>query len=380
MAADQAACCDRRPFACLSAGSLLIISGLTAVHSHRSRNTARARDKLPADRSAAARPGRRSLREALGDFNRGAAFMERYQYSDAAAAFAKALQSQPDWTAARFNLALAQLNMLGQSEAKDNLDSARQGFEEILAKDPKHLHARFCLGMYYQHIGNMEKTLECFQAVYEGDPDDLYVGYKYAEALRNVGRQQEAIPVLEKVVERDPGFVSAVYQLATMYTRASKRDQALPLFKRFEKLNATELTGGSFVVQASYGMAGKYYRVLGADNLPLAAPPAPEQPRIVLSPDTKTWNAKTQRWKWRGGMIGLPGLAVADVDADGDLDVCLTGMDDQGSAVLWRNEGGGKFVAGPTLADKWSRLVSATWTTTAMWIFGSAVPARIRCC
>ena len=71
--------------------------------------------------------------------------------------------------------------MLGQSEAKDNLDSARQGFEAILAKEPKHLHARFCLGMYYQHVGDMEKTLECFQAVYEGDPDDSYVGYKYAE-------------------------------------------------------------------------------------------------------------------------------------------------------------------------------------------------------
>ena len=50
--------------------------------------------------------------------------------------------------------------------------------------------------------------------------------------------------------------------------------------------------------------------------------------------------------------MGLPGLAVADVDADGDLDVCLAGMDDQGSAVLWRNEGGGKFVAGPALADQ----------------------------
>ena len=38
--------------------------------------------------------------------------------------------------------------------------------------------------------------------------------------------------------------------------------KALPLFKRFKKLNAAELTGGSYVVQASYGMAGKYYRVL----------------------------------------------------------------------------------------------------------------------
>ena len=206
------------------------------------------------------------MREALGEFNRGAAHMERYQYSDAAAAFAKAIERQPDWTAAKFNLALAQLNMMGQSEAKENLDSARQGFEAILAKDPKHLHARFCLGMYNQHIGDMEKTLECFQAVYEGDPDDSYVGYKYAEALRNVNRQQEAIPVLEKVVERDPGFISGIYLLATMYTRAGMRDKALPLFDRFKKLNDAELTGGSYVVQASYGMAGKYYRVLGADE------------------------------------------------------------------------------------------------------------------
>jgi tetratricopeptide (TPR) repeat protein len=339
--------------ACLSAASLLIISGLTGCPQPSGPATPPTRETdSPPTAAPPSVQDSASLREALGDFNRGNAFMERYQYSDAAAAFTKALQSQPDWTAAKFNLALAQLNLLGQSEAKDNLDSARQGFEDILAEDPKHLHARFCLGMYYQHVGNMEKTLECFQAVYEGDPDDLYVGYKYAEALRNVGRQQDAIPILEKVVGRDPGFVSAVYQLATMYTRVSKREQALPLFKRFEKLNAIELTGGSYVVQASYGMAGKYYRVLGPDNLPLAAPSAPDQPRIVFSPDTKAWEAKTQRWKWRGGTLGLPGLAVADVDADGDLDVCLAGMDDQGTAALWRNEGGGKFVAGPALADQ----------------------------
>ena len=97
--------------------------------------------------------------------------MERYQYSDAMAAFAKVLERQPDWTAAKFNLALAQLNMMGQSEAKDNLDTARAGFEAILAKEPKHLHARFSLGMYYQHVGDMEKTLECFEAVYQGDPE-----------------------------------------------------------------------------------------------------------------------------------------------------------------------------------------------------------------
>lgn len=293
----------------------------------------------------------KELRESLADFNRGAAFMERYQYSDAAAAFTRALARQPDWTAARFNLALAQLNMLGQTEAKDNLEAARQGFEAILAADPRHLHARFSLGMYYQHVGDLEQTLACFRAVYEQDPDDSYVGYKYAEALRNAGRPDEALPIMEKVVERNPGFISAVYLLATAYTRASMRDKAMPLFERFKKLNAAELTGGSFVVQATYGMAGKYYRVLGPDDLPLAPTPGPAQPRIVFSPQPRTWDVTTHRWTWPGGTIGLPGLAVADVDGDGHLDVCLAGCDQRGTAVLWRNAGDGQFTAGQTLAE-----------------------------
>jgi tetratricopeptide (TPR) repeat protein len=259
----------------------------------------------------------KALRESLAEFNHGAGFMERYQYSDAAAAFTKVLERQPDWTAAQFNLALAQLNMLGQSEAKDNLESARLGFEAILAGDPQHLHARFCLGMYYQHIGDLDKTLECFQAVYEGDPDDSYVGYKYAEALRNAGRPEEALPILETVVERNPGFISAVYLLATSYTRASMRDKAMPLFERFKRLNSAELTGGSFVVQATYGMAGKYYRVLGPDDLPLTIPPGPEQPDADLG-GRDAWlemarrndriaglGGRRRRWRWSFGR--LPG-------------------------------------------------------------------------
>lgn len=337
---------------CVAAAGLLMVSVLAGCPQPSGTGTPRA--QTPSPPPVEARPPAvdvQALRQTLAEFNRGNALMERYQYSDAAAAYAKVIERQPDWTAAQFNLALAQLNMMGQSEAKDNLETARVGFEAILAKDPKHLYARFCLGMYYQHIGDMEKTLECFEAVYQTDPEDSYVAYKYAESLRNVNRQQEAIPVLEKVVQRDPGFISAVYLLATMYTRVSMRDKAMPLFDRFKKLNAAELTGGSYVVQASYGMAGKYYRVLGADNLPLA-PPGDEPKRVIFSPETKPLAAKTQLWKWREGTIGLPGIAVADVDGDGDLDLCLTGGDEKGSAVLWRNEGGGKFTAGETLADQ----------------------------
>jgi thioredoxin-like negative regulator of GroEL len=292
------------------------------------------------------------VRETLAEFNHGAALMERYDYAGAAKSFALVVERQPDWTAAKFNLALAQLNLMGESGAQDNLDAARQGFESILAADPKHLHARFCLGMYYQHVGDIEKTVDCFRAVYDADPDESYVGYKYAEALRSAGRQDEALPILEKVVERDPGFISAIYQLANVYNRTSQREKALPLFERFKQLQAVELTVGSYVVQASYGMAGKYYRVLAADNLPLPASPSGTTTRIVFSPETKPLGAATKAWKWRGGTIGLPGMAAADVDADGDLDLCLTATGDKGAASIWQNDGKGSFVACGEFADQ----------------------------
>ena len=51
------------------------------------------------------------LCRALAEFNRGAALLEQYQYSAAAEALEKAVAAAPDWTAARFNLGLANFNM-----------------------------------------------------------------------------------------------------------------------------------------------------------------------------------------------------------------------------------------------------------------------------
>ena len=54
----------------------------------------------------------------LSDFNRGSAWMEQYEYAKAVAAYESALKTLPDWTAARFNLALAYLNMQGHKAPK----------------------------------------------------------------------------------------------------------------------------------------------------------------------------------------------------------------------------------------------------------------------
>ncbi len=286
--------------------------------------------------------------QALAEFNRGAALLEKREYKKSAESFEKVLELAPDWTAARLNLGLAHYNL----EKGEHLELARNAFDQVLAADPGHLYARFVLGLYHQHLGQNEEARACFKAVHQADPDDPHVAYKYAETLLATGRSDEGTKVLEQIVENDPGFNSAVYRLASQYMRSRRREKALPLFERFKELNADELAEGAFTVREAYGYVGKYYMALGADDLPLEpSEPSPQTP-IDFSPETKPLEGTVTAWKWEGGAARLPGVAAGDVDGDGDLDLCITGLDDRGSTALWLNDGSGGFSAGPTIADR----------------------------
>ncbi len=284
-------------------------------------------------------------------FHRGAALMEQYRYSDAAKEFARVLQARPDWLAARFNLGLAYMNQQGTEGTKSHLDLAREAFETILQAKPKDPYALYCLGMLYEHLGDAEKAAAHYKVVADLDPNDPHVLYKYGQALVDGGQIDQGTAMLAKAVEVDPGFISAIYRLGLLYQRNRQRDQAKALFQRFQDLKAAEMTGGSFAVREVYGSAGKYYQVLGADSLPLAAAKETAAPAVVFSPQPRTLDESITTWKYEGGSVAAPAAASGDVDGDGDLDLCLGGMSDDGVCVLWLNDGKGNFVRGANLGD-----------------------------
>ncbi len=291
-----------------------------------------------------------AVRQALAQFNQGAALLEQYKYVEAAQAFEEVLDAAGGWTAARFNMGLAYLNMQEEAGAQENLTKAKEAFESVLKADPGHGYARFCLGLYHQHVGDHAAALECFRMVHEADPTDPHTAYKYAETLIGQDQKELAAEILAQVIEQDPGFVSAVYRLAMTYQRDGRREEARALFARFRDLQNAELTGGTFAVLNTYGTVGKYCLALGADNLPLQ-PPQVASARVLFSPQLRRFSQRTSTWT--AGQVGvkLPGVAAGDVDGDGDIDLCLCALDANGATVLWLNDGAGAFAKGQALAE-----------------------------
>ncbi|HEY2289481.1 MAG TPA: protein kinase [Thermoanaerobaculia bacterium] len=197
--------------------------------------------------------------EAYGDYVRGLSAFLRFHYSEAEPSFRAALDKAPDFTMARYRLALVQRGTSRTNEALTNIrqavseadrlpdrearyvraaealiyrrtDEAVAIYRELIGKYPYEKEARFFLAEAFLGQRRYEDELSTLEDLKHLDPENSLVWSMAGEGELALRRFDRAAADLRKALELDPTNVFPLYDLGKMYKSLGEFDLAVQEF------------------------------------------------------------------------------------------------------------------------------------------------------
>jgi tetratricopeptide (TPR) repeat protein len=165
-------------------------------------------------------------------FNLGGAYLDTNP-DKARSAFLKALELQPYWPEALYDLGLIEQN-------KKKLPEALSLYQQALSQDPTYWPACNNIGNTLFAMGERTRSVEYFERTLTLNPDYWPAQYNIAVVHFMNGRFTEAVTRLKTVLDWRPDFREARYLLAASLTQTGARGQADQEWKKLGELNATE--------------------------------------------------------------------------------------------------------------------------------------------
>jgi|GEM_PF-3007208 len=175
--------------------------------------------------------------------NNGVDFVSQHKYEEAAKEFQKALEIDPGFHAARYNLALAHYNMGKVDEAisefvhltnssyyfvnahynlgtiylrEGMLDEAMERLKIVIELEPNHAEAHFNLGYIYFKKDLLDKAIEEYKKGLEFKPQTLKGHLSLALIYEKKNMYKDAIDEYSKVLEIEPGNKDAKQELNSL--------------------------------------------------------------------------------------------------------------------------------------------------------------------
>ncbi|ABK17303.1 tetratricopeptide repeat protein [Syntrophobacter fumaroxidans] len=142
------------------------------------------------------------------------------RFEEAAEAFQRAVDANPDDVGARINLAAALAGLQKVREAMEQL-------QEAIRLSPQNSTAHFNLGLLRSHMGEYAESIKHFRIALEARPNDHQAHAALADALVREGKFGEAFDQYKAAVDLEPNLTAAWLQMSTMLTVADQHAEAL---------------------------------------------------------------------------------------------------------------------------------------------------------
>ncbi len=147
------------------------------------------------------------------------------RFGEAATAFAKAAEANPESVPALINLGTA-LIQLGKT------DEAIERYRKAIECDPKNVTAHYNLGALMSQKGEHERAVEHFQLVVQAAPGDQVARRLLAGSMREAGKSDEAIQHLEQVMTETPDDEPALIDLSNLLVEMRQYKKAVDLLEK----------------------------------------------------------------------------------------------------------------------------------------------------
>ncbi|MFQ5701824.1 MAG: FG-GAP-like repeat-containing protein, partial [Acidobacteriota bacterium] len=299
--------------------------------------------------------------KALRYNNLGIAYLAQYKPAEAERQFRRAVALDPNSIVGHVNIGIAAL-------AQVHYDQAVDAFQAALRLDPDNIYAHFNLSLIYKLQGKPEDALRETLRAADGDPRDPDIQYHIGSLYMTNREYDKAIEKFNTVLKLDPDFLSAYYSLGRAYMAKGNIVKAKEFIEKHRQLQSGAGAGRS--VGLRYGEQGRYsYAMddLGGSGPPPALEPGevsfidvtaeagirfhqghpPDVPKLEQDAPPGERSSEQLLSTVIGPMLGS-GLALADVNGDGLLDLFLIDGDaDNAASRLYLNRGGMRFEQTP---------------------------------
>lgn len=163
------------------------------------------------------------------DFNQGNAWFAEGKLVEAAAAYQRAIEKEPQEPIYYYNLGIVYTRL-------ERYEEAIGIFQKMLEIQPQSYLAHKNLGELYGLLKDYQQALPYFEKAVELSPEDPEAFYNLGVCLLNTGAIEKAEQAFGKVIEIQPDYALAYYRLGMVYVHQNRKEAALEQLEKFLEL------------------------------------------------------------------------------------------------------------------------------------------------